>query len=271
MRPEKEDPNRVRVTVGGNRINYPGDCGTPTADLLTVKLLLNSVISTPGARFMTIDISDFYLNTPLDRYEYIKMKLANFPEDIVAHYGLRDKATKDGHVYVECRRGMYGLPQAGILAQKLLEKRLAAKGYRQSTLTPGFWTHEWRPISFTLVVDDFGVKYVGEEHAEHLLSVINEHYRCKAEWPGNRYLGMTLDWDYDHREVHISMPGYVHEALQRFRWKQPKKPQHQPHKHTVPTYGSKIQYTNPEDTSEQLGKEDKKRIQQIIGTFLYYG
>ena len=103
------------------------------------------------------------------------MKLANFPEDIVEHYGLREKATKDGHVYVECRRGMYGLPQAGILAQKLLEERLSAKGYRQSTLTPGFWTHEWRPISFTLVVDDFGVKYVGEEHAEHLLSVINEH------------------------------------------------------------------------------------------------
>ena len=59
LRPEKKDPHRVRITVGGDRINYPGDCGTPTADLLTVKLLLNSVVSTPGAKCMTLDISNF--------------------------------------------------------------------------------------------------------------------------------------------------------------------------------------------------------------------
>ena len=62
-RPKKDDPYRTRLTVGGDRLHYPGDCGTPTVDLLTVKLLLNSVISTAGARFMTIDIKDFYLNT----------------------------------------------------------------------------------------------------------------------------------------------------------------------------------------------------------------
>ena len=60
-RPDKADPNRVWNTVGGNRINYPGDCGTPTADLILVKLLLNSVISTPGAKFMTMDISIFFI------------------------------------------------------------------------------------------------------------------------------------------------------------------------------------------------------------------
>ena len=94
-------------------------------DLLTIKLLLNSVVSTPGAKFMTIDISNFYLMTPLDRYKYIKMKIENFPEDVIAHYNLREKVTPDGYVYVECRRGMYGLPQSGSLAQELLEKRLA--------------------------------------------------------------------------------------------------------------------------------------------------
>ena len=69
-RPEKDDPNRVRVTAAGNRINYPGDCGTLTANLLMVKLLLVSVVSTPGAKFFTMDISNFYLNTPLERKEY---------------------------------------------------------------------------------------------------------------------------------------------------------------------------------------------------------
>ena len=92
------------------------------------------------------------------------------------HYNLRDLETKDGYVYVKIQKGMYGLPQAGIIAQQLLEKRLNKAGYRQSKITPGFWTHDWRPISFTLVVDDFGVKYFGKEHAEHLINVLTQHY-----------------------------------------------------------------------------------------------
>ena len=70
-RPEKGDPYRTRLTVGGNLIVYPGDCGTPIVDLLTVKLLLNSIISTPDAKFMTIDIKNFYLNTPMDQFKYM--------------------------------------------------------------------------------------------------------------------------------------------------------------------------------------------------------
>ena len=66
-RPEKKDPNRCRIIVGGNMVNYPGDCGTPTVYLLTVKLLLNRIISTEGARFMILDISNNYLMTPLKR------------------------------------------------------------------------------------------------------------------------------------------------------------------------------------------------------------
>ena len=64
-RPEKVDPNRTRLTVGGNRITYPGDCSTPTVDMVTVKIHLNSVISTKNARYCTIDLKDFYLNTPM--------------------------------------------------------------------------------------------------------------------------------------------------------------------------------------------------------------
>ena len=58
-RPEKDYPYRTRLTVGGDRVNYPVDCGTPTVDILTVKLLLNSIVSTLNATFMTIDIKDF--------------------------------------------------------------------------------------------------------------------------------------------------------------------------------------------------------------------
>ncbi len=69
--PKIDEPNRTRLVAGGNRVHYPGDAGTPAANLLTVKLLLNSIISTPNAKFMTMDIKDFYLNTPMARFEYM--------------------------------------------------------------------------------------------------------------------------------------------------------------------------------------------------------
>ena len=71
---------------------------------------------------------------------------------------------------------MYGLPQAGIPAQKLLEQRLNEKGYSQRSLNPSYCKHDWRPISFTLFVNDFGVKYLVKEHAKNLVTTINEHY-----------------------------------------------------------------------------------------------
>eukprot|EP00804_Cyclotella_cryptica_P008217 CCRYP_015150-RC/>CCRYP_015150-RC protein AED:0.40 eAED:0.40 QI:0/0/0/1/0/0/2/0/208 len=107
--PEKDDPHRIRLTVGGNRINFPGDCGTPTANMLTTKVLLNSVVSTVGARFMTIDIKDFYLNTPMARPEFMRLKLSDMPTNVIEH------ATEDGYVYVRIQKGMYELPQAAPL------------------------------------------------------------------------------------------------------------------------------------------------------------
>jgi hypothetical protein len=91
--------------------------------------------------------------TPMKRNKYFRMKIDLFPQDIIEEFNLLDKVDHDGNVFCEVRRGMYGLPQAGIIAQQLLEERLIVAGYQQSKLTPGFWMHTWRPISFTLVVD----------------------------------------------------------------------------------------------------------------------
>ena len=102
-------------------MNYPSNCGTPTADLLTVKLPLNSVLLTAGAEFMTIEFKKFYLNTPLKWYEYFRLKLANLPENFIDEYQLQDKATKDGLIYVEIHRGMYRMLHSGLIVQALLE------------------------------------------------------------------------------------------------------------------------------------------------------
>jgi hypothetical protein len=160
-RPQKEDPNRIRIAVRGNLITYRGNTSTRIADLTTSKLLWNSVLSTEGARYMCLDIKKFYLTAALDYYEYMKIPLALFPEWIKKQYNL-DTHARDGFVFLEIRRAVWGLPQAGILANKLLRKRLKPHGYYECINTPGLWRHETRPITFSLVVDDFGVKYVGE-------------------------------------------------------------------------------------------------------------
>ena len=105
------------------------------------------------------------------------------------------------------QRGMYGLPQAGILANKQLKERLAKKGYYELPHTPGLWTHRWRPIAFTLIVDDFGVKYTGREHAEHLIAALKEDYTVSEDWEGKIYCGINLEWNYREKYVDISMPG----------------------------------------------------------------
>ena len=86
--PKKAEFNHTRFTVGGDRINYPGEVATPTAEMLTAKLLFNSVISTPGAKFMTMDLSNFYLMTPLPRPEYLHLKLSDIPTKIITEYCL---------------------------------------------------------------------------------------------------------------------------------------------------------------------------------------
>jgi len=140
-----------------------------------VKLHLSSVISTKGAHYCIIDLkdfctrqskrplsvqivhsricdnllsslydlNDFCLMTPMTRPKYMRMKIKNLPEEFVTMYNLADKATSNGFVfYIKIQEGMYGLLQAGILTQELLEQRLKKQGYHQKSITPGLWRHE---------------------------------------------------------------------------------------------------------------------------------
>jgi hypothetical protein len=136
----------------------------------------------------------------------MEMPLQRIPEDIIEHYGLRKKAT-DGYVYMEIRKGIYGLPQAGILANKLLKLRLARHGYFKLPHTPGLWKHSSRPIWFNPCMDNFGIKYIGEEHLNHLFAALwTETYEIDEAWKGNLYCGISLTWNYNKRYVNIAMP-----------------------------------------------------------------
>jgi hypothetical protein len=205
-KPHKKEKERVRLTVGGDILDYSGDVATSTADITTFKILINSTLFTKDAVMMMMEIKNYYLGNPLPRFEYMKMLLSRFPEEIIQKYNLNALAV-DGSAYIEIRKGMYGLKQAGLLANKLLQTCLAHFGYYPARHTPGLWLHNTQPISFTLVVDDFTVKYVGKQHPEHLRNAILQTYELTTDWTATVYSDMTLKWDYDKRTCDIAMPG----------------------------------------------------------------
>ena len=269
IRPQKPDPHRIRMTAGGNLIIYPGDKSQPTADLLTAKILFNSVISTPHAKFMTIEIKNMYLMSNMTDCEYMRIPVELIPPEIMTEYKL-ENMVHNGYVYCKIKKGMYGLPQAGKLAHDKLKAHLAKYGYSPCRLTPGLWKHESRPISFSLVVDDFGVKYTNKDDVDHLIQALRDCYELHIDWSGSLYIGITLNWNYDNRTVQLSMPNYVQKALHKFQHKQPAYPQHSPHEWTRPVYGAAIQYAPVPDAQPFLSTKETNIIQQIVGTFLYY-
>jgi hypothetical protein len=197
-KPHKKEKEHVRLTVGGDRLDYSADVVTSTADITTFKILINITLSTVDTAIMMIDIKNYYLGTPLPHFEYMKMLLSRFPEEIVDKYNLGALAV-DGWVHIEIRKGMYGLKQAGLLANQLLQTRLAPFGYYPARHTPGLWLHKTRPIAFSLTVDDFAVKYVGKQHADHLRNARLKSYELTTDWEAKVYSGMTLTWDYKNR------------------------------------------------------------------------
>ena len=106
---------------------------------------------------MTLEIKNFYLNTPMVQYEYVCIKIDYMLDEIIKQYILHEKIKTDGYTFVEVCKGMYGLPQAGILAQQSLKQQLNKHGCIQNHAVPGLWAHKTWPISFTLVIGDFGI------------------------------------------------------------------------------------------------------------------
>ncbi len=219
---------------------------------------------------MTLDIQDFNLNTPIKRYKYVRLKLADIPEEIIEEYNLREIVTDDSYVYCEIRKGMYSLPQVLLIAQELLEQQLSKVGYSQSKIIPGLWTHERRQTCFTLVVNNFAIKFRKMEDAQHLIQDLKQNYTITINWGATKYIGLTFDWNYDKGQVHVHMPGYLDKVFLKFKHVAPNKKQNSPHPHAIPQYGAKTQCAESQDESPLLNKEDTKHVQAVMGTLLYY-
>jgi len=266
VRTEKDHPNRIRTTLGGNLIHYPDNVGTLTADLLLINFSLYSVISSDGAKFATADLSNFYLMTPLKRPEYGRVKLTDIPDKIIEEYKLCEKATADGWVYFKVIWGMYGLPQSGSISHDELEERLNKERHFKSLLVPALWKHKIRPTQFVLVVDDFGIEYFTKDDLDHLADTLS----IKIDPDGKELVKIELDRDYTNKKVHLSMKPYLDKSLRQFDNVVPTKRQHLPYPHVEPKYGAKQQFAKY-DESESVGDEEKMCIQTITKKFLWYG
>jgi hypothetical protein len=254
FKPNKTEKYRVSLAVRGDRLDYSGDTATSTADITTFKILINSTLSTNEAKMMMMDIKNYYTGTPLPTYEYMRLPLTILPHDIIEKYDLKRLAV-NGWVYMEIRKGMYGLKQAGLLANQLLQKRLKPFGYYPARHTPGLWLHNTKPTAFSLVVDDFAVKYITKSDANHLCDALLQHYEITTDWEGTVYSGITLDWDYKKCTCDISMPGYITNVLHKFQHDAPRTPHHTPSKYITPVYGAKMQFATQDNSPPLTAKQ----------------
>ena len=167
-------------------------------------------MSTPNAQFMTMDISNFYLMTPLKQKEYIRIKISNIPEEIIIEYKLQDLITKDGSIYIQANKGMYGLPQLGLLANELLEKRLNRHG---TDKVPGLWRHDTRPATDTIHTSSG--RFRSQIHQQRRCTTPATSSRRALQIQNKNGLGQTkvqrnhpwLGLQAKKSTIHLSMPG----------------------------------------------------------------
>jgi hypothetical protein len=164
---------------------------------------------------------------------------------------------------------MYSLKQAGVMANQLLQTRLSTFGYYPARHTLGLWLHKTRPISITLIVDDFAVKYVVKHHAKHLRNALLRTYELTTDWKATMYSVMTLKWYYNKHTCDISMPGYVSNVLSKFQHDSPKNPQHTPSRYVTPVEGARTQYATRDETPS-LTAQQCITTQKVTVSVLYY-
>ena len=156
---------------------------------------------TKDAKYAAADIGHFYNNSKLKLSKNISIHPSLIPQKFIDKYDVMKYVETNGYVCVEITGAIYGLFQSVYIANQDLRKHLAKYGYYQTKRTPGLWKHRTRTISFTLVVDDFGIKYTNKDDIDDLFKAIKEKYTLNIDWTGAKYVGIDLDWDYEKREV----------------------------------------------------------------------
>ena len=262
----------ICLVVGGDKLDYALDAGSPAASMLETKFLVNSVISDAkeGSRLMICDLKDFFLCTTMDTSQYMQIPYNYFLEDIRIRYNLKEKVSR-GFIYVRIKRVMYGLNQAAILTYDQIVKHLKTHGYYPVIGSNEIFSHKTQKTNY-VYVDDFGIKYHSTEDADHILNSLKGKYYITTDWEGKNFCGLTLDCNYKADCIYISMPGYVTNALNRLQHTPKLSPQYSSHQHTGFKYCTleTRQYEMAPDETPTLSKQDTTFVKYRVGPFYYY-
>jgi hypothetical protein len=264
---------RTRGTLGGDRCNYDGPTSAPVADISVIKLHQQSVVSDRrnhliDTRYATIDIKDFYLGSKLTEPEYFSIPVKNIPVETMIEFDLQQYANDD-NVLFQVDGTMYGHPVAGRIANADLVEHLGQHGYIQDPNIPSFFENAINQVSFTLVVDDFGIKYTGADTLKDLIRVLELRYIIKVDMSGKKYVGIRLDWDYVANTVTLDMPTTVPDAIARFLPDGPRKKTRTPGIYVPPNYLSPDMSATVDESPPATAAE-KSFIMEVVGVFLFY-
>ena len=262
---------RVRGTGGGDRIQVEYSVATPTANLPTVKCIMHATVS-EDSFFGVIDITDFYLGSPMPFSEFLKMYTSDYRPELLDDLGITPfiqcDNTGKSFFYAEVVNTIPGFPQAGFHANQQLVSHLAQHGYYQ-TSTPSLFRHVSSEIAFCLVVDDFGVKYRYIDDFHRLVDCLALLYHVKAQPVATTFLGLTLNHNRLARTMTLSMPEYIPALLQLHR-PHGVRPASSPSVYVPPQYGSSAPQMSPQDNSEPASSSQQKELREVIGSLMYY-
>ena len=268
---------RVRGTFGGNNLNYPFATTSPVADRLLINIHQQSVLADRKKtkedwRYMCADFKDYYLGSKLPRSEWLRISTKYMNQDLLTTL---QEYIVNGTVLFEVVGSMYGHPAAGLISYTDLTTHLASHGYHQSRLIPCLFMNHDKSITFTLVVDDIGIKYKhGSGEIDHLQKVLAKpisKWDVKFDLTGSQYNGQRLQWNYGTSDSTLikDVPAYMRQTAHELHPGEKIRKYTTPSRYVAPTYGK--QDTAPmQSTAAPTTAAETKYIQQVHGKLLYY-
>jgi hypothetical protein len=267
-KPHKIEKERVRLTVNGDKLDYSGDVATSAADITTFRILINITLSTEDAAMMMMDIKKLlyghsFATVWVHENVVVMIPRRNSPN-------VQPQRLSCWRLGVNWNQRRHGrIETIGITRQPITANSFGTIWILSGTPHPGTMA-AWNAVNlFLTLVNDFAVKYVGKQHADHLRHDLLKTYELTTDWAGTVYSCMTLKWDYKNRTCDISMPGYVSNVLSKFQHDAPKHPQHTPYEYVTPVYGAKTQYATKYETPPLTAKPCLT-IQKVTRSVLYY-
>ena len=171
-------------------------------------------------------------------------------------------------------KALYGMPEAGLLAQRDLIALLKPHGYIMSPTTPCLFTNPHTHVSFVLWVDDFLIKYktAFKHEMEAFFDILRSKYQVKVDWTGRRYLGLTIHRNRPRSSITVQMPGYIMRLFRKLCIPIPTTPAHSPMTPLPRTFGanSHLEPPEPPPLPPSAAIPTTKLVQQVLGILLFY-